>query len=114
MTDRAAPGGHRTAPTGGSTSAHLEVLAREMGYPVALVHAPIDDQAIKTVYECLRPLGCPDRLGIVLHTLGGSISAGRRLALIARDCCKTLVVMVPYKARSAGTLVCLAANELVL
>ncbi|MDJ0771214.1 MAG: hypothetical protein QNJ12_20670 [Ilumatobacter sp.] len=89
-------------------------LEQEIGHPVALVHAPLEDQAVRMLYECLRRLGPTGRLGLVLNTVGGSVSAARRLVLIAREFCDVLVVLVPYKARSAGTLVCLGADELVL
>jgi len=56
----------------------------------------------------------PAQLDFVLHTEGGLITAARTLALQLRNSAPRMDVLVPGKARSAGTLICLAANELVV
>jgi hypothetical protein len=63
---------------------------------------------------CLQPLPRTERLDFVLHTEGGVISAARGLALQLRESASRLGILVPHKARSAGTLLCLAADELIL
>src|SRR5262249_19328085 len=54
------------------------------------------------------------RLSLVLCAEGGLVSGARRIALLLREYCDHLSIVVPYKAGSAATLLCLAANELVL
>lgn len=55
-----------------------------------------------------------DKLDLVLHSHGGVIGAARALALQLRDYTSQLNILVPIKARSSATLLCLAANEIIL
>ena len=66
------------------------------------------------LYECLRRRGRTDRLDLVLSTIGGSVTTARQIALLLRDYAEHLTILVPYQARSTGTLLCLSANDLVL
>ncbi len=84
------------------------------GEPAVLLAASVTEGALVQLYECLRGLGELDRLNLVLITQGGSVTVARRAALLLRDCAQHLTISVPYLARSAGTLVCLSADELML
>jgi len=66
------------------------------------------------IYEILRRLGRGKRLDVILQTEGGLISAARRIAVLLRNYADEVNFLVPGKARSAGTLLCLAGTELVL
>lgn len=61
-----------------------------------------------------QTLGRANRLVLVLHTEGGSISATRALALSLRSAARHLTIAVPHLAKSAGTLLCLASDEIIL
>jgi hypothetical protein len=50
----------------------------------------------------------------VLSTSGGAATAARRAAQLLRGHADHLTILVPHRARSAGTLLCLGADELVL
>jgi hypothetical protein len=89
----------------------LQVLC---GTPVIVYHAAIESEAVRIVYECLRTIGPTKRLNLVLSTLGGIVASARRLALLLHEFTEDLTILVPYQARSAGTLLCLSANELIL
>lgn len=91
--------------------AELEALR---GNPVLLYHAPVDGDALPVLYECLRKASRAEKLDLVLSTAGGSVTAARQIALLVREYASHLTVLVPYRARSAGTLLCLAADEIVL
>src|SRR5688572_11254059 len=91
----------------------LEVQAIR-GNPVIFWSASISEDAVCMLYECLRSIGPTRRLDLVLSTSGGVITVARRLALLLREFTQHLTILVPYQARSAGTLLCLSANELVL
>lgn len=54
------------------------------------------------------------KLTFVLGTPGGQITSAYRLATLLRDHAKDISIHVPYRARSAGTLLCLMATEIVL
>jgi hypothetical protein len=62
----------------------------------------------------LVDLGSVDCVDLVLCSGGGSVTAARQLALLCRDFTRVLTVQVPRLARSASTLLCLSADELVL
>jgi hypothetical protein len=96
------------------TLPQLEALQEMRKVPVILYDAPIHHDALPMVYECLRPLGPVPRLDLVLSTGGGEVAVARRLALLLREFTSHLTILVPYQARSAGTLLCLGANTLVL
>jgi len=51
---------------------------------------------------------------LIIHTEGGMVAAARSFALQLRQHASRLEVLVPYKARSAGTLLCLAADAIIL
>jgi hypothetical protein len=51
---------------------------------------------------------------LFLYTPGGIIVAGWGLVHLIREFCKNFAVLVPYKAWSCGTLICLGADEIVL
>lgn len=76
-------------------------------------HQISEDDALP-LFQCLRQRETVDRLDLVLHTAGGSISSAHWLGHLLQAYGKHLSVLVPYKARSAGTLLCLGAQEIVM
>lgn len=95
----------------------LELLAgleAMRGNRALLYYGPIADDALPVLYECLKKAGHIERLDLVLSTTGGSVTAARQIALLVREYASHLTVLVPYRARSAGTLLCLAADEVIL
>lgn len=74
----------------------------------------IEEDDVTPLYECLRRIGTTERLDLVLYTSGGYATVARRIALLLREHAERVTILVPYKARSAGTLLCLSADELVL
>lgn len=92
----------------------IDDLAVLRGRPAVVLCATIDDDLVSWAYQALAGLGRTDRLDVVLSTTGGSVSSGRQLALLLREYADHVSVLVPRRARSAGTLVCLSADELVL
>ncbi len=68
-------------------------------------------KALALVKDCkARSAG----LLLVLVTLGGSADAAYKLASTLRKLYGKITVFVPHMCKSAGTLVCLAADELVM
>lgn len=72
------------------------------------------DGAAEALYEALAPHGRQDAVDLVLMTRGGTATTARRVALLLRELAGRVAILVPHRARSAGTLLCLAADELVL
>jgi hypothetical protein len=54
------------------------------------------------------------RLSLILYTLGGSTLAAWNLVNMLRMFCDELEIIIPNKARSAGTLMCLGADTIVM
>jgi hypothetical protein len=92
----------------------LSDLAELHGSHAVVYHGMIDHDAPRVLYEHLRRLGRVPRLDLVIATNGGTATAARRLALLLHEYTDRLTVLVPHRARSAGTLLCLGAHELVL
>lgn len=102
-------------------SNHVEALRRVLDMPVVVyaitpgAFKPIEEADAEVVHACLSStLHGERRVALVLHTAGGYVNAARRLAVLLREHVDTLHIVVPHKAISAGTLLCLAADELVL
>ena len=55
-----------------------------------------------------------DTLEILVHSGGGHSSLAYRIAKFFRSRCKTLNMIVPIRAKSAATLMCLAADAIYL
>lgn len=53
-------------------------------------------------------------ISLILHTNGGDTLAAWRLVHLLRQFCEKLEVLVPLKALSAGTLICLGADLIVM
>jgi hypothetical protein len=54
------------------------------------------------------------KLDVLLHSQGGVVSTGYRLAKLLRSYCEELSIFVVHKAHSAATLLCLGADQLVM
>jgi len=74
----------------------------------------ISEEDIPPLTACLRQHERVERLDLVLHTTGGSIPVAHWLCHLLHTYGKYVSVLVPSKARSAGTLLCLGAHEIVM
>jgi hypothetical protein len=62
------------------------------------------------IHEHLEAIGHVERLGLLLYTRGGDTLVPLRLVSLLREYCKQLHVYVPFRAHSAGTMICLGAD----
>ncbi len=62
----------------------------------------------------LENFGKSDTISLFLYTSGGDMLAPIRIVKLIRSHCKKFEVIVPYKAHSAGTLICLGADNIVM
>jgi Serine dehydrogenase proteinase len=74
----------------------------------------IDDGDILVIYDMLHRLGALEQLDLIINTSGGSVTAVRKLLHLLHEVVSHLTILVPYKAHSAGTLLCLGAHDVVL
>ena len=64
--------------------------------------------------DILRRMGHVERLDLLLYTRGGATESVWPLVNVLRSHCAHFAVLVPFRAHSAGTMVCLGADEVVM
>ena len=67
-----------------------------------------------SLFDQLQACGKQDAIDLVLFTNGGDTEAPWRIVALFREFCKTLGVLLPHRALSAGTLVAMGADEIVM
>src|SRR3954466_13578696 len=90
---------------------HRQETMRLLGFPVAR-YIDINDSE-----EVLRAIQMTDEkvpLDLILHTPGGLVLAALQIAKAVRDHKSKVSVFVPHYAMSGGTLIALAADEIVM
>lgn len=78
------------------------------------VNARVAMDIIPIVSEQLRKIGKVEKIDLILYTAGGDTMVPWRLVSMIREYCDTFSVIVPYKAHSAGTMIALGADEIVM
>ncbi len=69
---------------------------------------------VKYFYTHLSEIGYQDKLYLILTTSGGDGQSAYRIASLIKSFCKELVVIVPEKAASAGTMLTLAGDQIMM
>ena len=62
----------------------------------------------------LDKIGPCSKISLYLYTRGGSTSAAWNIVNLLRMYCDNLQVVIPHKAHSAGTIISLGANEIIM
>lgn len=78
------------------------------------IRAQISDDAVRPLISLLREIGYAERIDLFLYTRGGAIAVPWRLVRQLRQHCETWSVLIPFRANSAGTLIALGADRIVL
>ena len=85
------------------------------GFSLPALNAKLATESQIFLYDQLRSLGKTDELDLFLYTRGGQTDSVWPLVSIFREyALKQFVVLVPFRAHSAGTLVCLGADKIVM
>jgi len=74
----------------------------------------IASDAVPLFERHLRKIGKCNTLSLFLYTRGGDILAPLSIVKLLRNYCQILEVVIPYHAHSAGTLLALGANKIVM
>lgn len=90
---------------------HRQETMRLLGFPVMRY---IDIQDSEDVLRAIRMTDADVPLDIVLHTPGGLVLAALQIARAVEAHRGKVTVFVPHHAMSGGTLVALAADEIVM
>ncbi len=75
----------------------------------------IGEDVIPILLRHLELMGKQDNIDLFLYTKGGDMVVPIRIVKLIRAYCKKkFSVLVPYRCHSAGTLICLGAEEIVM
>lgn len=74
----------------------------------------ISPEVVDLFVDHLDDLWPANKISLVLYTPGGNTAAAWRIVNLLRTFCEDLEVIVPSKALSAGTLISLGANRIVM
>jgi len=62
----------------------------------------------------LDTIGDVEKISLVLYTRGGDTSAAWSLVNLIRNFCNDFEVIIPFHCHSAGTLICLGADRIIM
>ena len=74
----------------------------------------IAQDCIDPFVDLLEKVGPTKRISLILHTTGGQTLAAWRLVNLIRIFCDELEVLIPLQALSAGTLIAIGADRVVM
>lgn len=92
----------------------LQAVATKRNLPVLLMN--LDEVSKPALLDLQKALHKKqfEELDVILQTPGGDIDAAYLIIKLLKQKAKTLNIFVPLFAKSAGTLICLAADKLYL
>jgi ClpP class serine protease len=90
---------------------HRQETMRFLGFPVARY---IDINDSEEVLRAIQMTDADVPLDLVLHTPGGPVLAALQIAKAVREHKARVTVFVPHYAMPGGTLIALAADEIVM
>jgi ClpP class serine protease len=93
------------------TLIHRQETIALLGFPL-MRHIDLDDA--ESVLRAIRETTPGKTIEIILHTPGGLVLAASQIARALSDHDGRVVAVVPHYAMSGGTLIALAADEIVL
>jgi len=74
----------------------------------------ISVDVVPLLSEILDGMGKVEKISLFLYTSGGDMLAPVRIVKLIRSHCDHFEILVPYKAHSAGTLICLGADKIAM
>ncbi|MCX7046552.1 MAG: serine protease [Candidatus Sumerlaeota bacterium] len=74
----------------------------------------IHPEVLDFLAEHLDRIDGADKISLFLYTRGGSTSAAWSIPNLLRQFCKSLEIIIPSKAHSGGTLICLGADTIIM
>lgn len=93
------------------TMLHRQETMSFLGFPIARY---IDIEDSEKILRAIRLTPPEMPIDLVLHTPGGLVLAAEQIASALRRHPGTVTVMVPHYAMSGGTLIALAADDIVM
>jgi len=69
---------------------------------------------IRVFYNHLEAIGRREKISLFLYTRGGDLLTPWRLVNLIREYCNHFSVLIPFRSYSAGTMICLGADEIIM
>jgi ATP-dependent protease ClpP protease subunit len=82
--------------------------------PEDLFSTQIAGDVIPLFYKHLSKIGQKNKISLFLYTIGGQLEAPWPIISLIRNYCKEFEIIIPFKALSAGTLMALGADKIVM
>jgi hypothetical protein len=76
--------------------------------------AKLSESVVFSLYDQLTAIGKTPKLDLLLNTGGGDTEVPWRIVSLIREFCDEFAVLVPHRAASAGTLIAMGADEIVM
>jgi hypothetical protein len=77
-----------------------------------IVGGMVSEDAIIPMFDHLRAIGHQKRITLYLYSPGGQMETPWKLVTMLREFCEELHVVVPYKAYSAATMICIGTDKI--
>ena len=74
----------------------------------------IGEDVIPILFRHLELIGKQKNIDLFLYTRGGDMVVPISIVKLIRNYCDKFSILVPYRCHSAGTLICLGADEIVM
>jgi hypothetical protein len=74
----------------------------------------VGEDVVPILYRHLEQIGEQENIDLFLYTRGGDMVVPIRIVKLIRNYCKKFSVLIPYRCHSAGTLICLGADEILM
>ena len=87
--------------------------AQSRGRVLVFAASKLEIDLLPPLYDALRAIGRCERLHVVIQCRGGEVNAARRIALLLHQSTDHLTFVVPHFCESAGTVMALAAREII-
>lgn len=81
---------------------------------IAEPQAEIDKYDIAPIGDLLHHVGAGENVDLMLQTPGGDVDVAEKIVMMVRKRCRGLRVIVPEAAKSAGTFIAVAADQIVM
>lgn len=78
------------------------------------LQAQIGSDAIQRFRRHLESIGEVESITLFIYSRGGDTNVPWRLTALIREYCREFVVLVPFRAHSAATMICLGANRIIM
>lgn len=73
----------------------------------------LESELLPVLHDALRRMGRVQRLDVIAYCRGGEVAVARRIGLLLHRFAERVRLIVPHHCQSAGTVMSLAAHEIV-